>query len=215
CVWCDSPDAQAVRPGEFRVEREPGTGDFEALPNPVDVRGMVRIIDGLKTPDLHSISLTGGEPLSQVDFLEALCPDLDDAVYLETNGTLPEAAGRVAGFVDYASVDIKDETATPYSGWEDVVEREFRTIEVLKDAGAEVFAKVVVTDNTEPGNIAGFARRLSELGVPLAIQPVTGDDGTVKVSQKRLFLLSEAAAQYLSAEDLTISLQTHKFQGLL
>jgi organic radical activating enzyme len=77
------------------------------------------------------------------------------------------------------------------------------------------FAKVVVTNGTSLENIAWFAKELKEMGVPLAIQPVTTEDKGQRISKEKLFKFTEAAAQYLSSNEITLSLQTHKSIGIL
>jgi organic radical activating enzyme len=215
CIWCDSLGSQDRMGETVRVEKSPGNKEFEALPNPMDVNRVLESINGLKTSDLHSLSITGGEPLHQADFLESLCMETEQKIYLETNGTFPEEAKRIADRIDYACVDIKDESANPHEGWKEIVEKELKSIGYLKGAGVNVFAKVVVTSSTEPENIGWYARELKEMGVPLAIQPVTTENPRQKVNSGELFRLTEAAAQYLSADEVTISLQTHKFYRVL
>jgi 7-carboxy-7-deazaguanine synthase len=215
CVWCDSPQAQAGGCPSANIETGAGSGVFKDTPNPLNVESLLKVVEELRSPDMHSLSLTGGEPLLQAGFIEELCNESVDRIYLETNGTLPRAAKKIADHVDYACVDLKDETALPYSGWQKVLESELETTRILKDAGAAVFAKIVVTERTVVEMIAGVAEKLAKLGVPLAIQPVTTTDSAVKISSEKLYLLSEAAAQYLSADDITISFQSHKQIGIL
>lgn len=60
--------------------------------------------------EFHSVSLTGGEPLLQVDFLKKLCFELRKAkkvVYLETNGTLPGNLKKIIKYLDMISIDFK------------------------------------------------------------------------------------------------------------
>ena len=215
CVWCDSPQAQEGGCPNAKIETSTGSGVFRDAANPLDVKSLLKIVEDLRTPDLHSLSLTGGEPLLQAGFIEEFCSESVDRIYLETNGTLPSAAKKVASHIDYACVDLKDETALPYSGWQNVLESEIETIEILMDSGAAVFAKIVVTQGTSVETIAGDAEKLAEIGVPLAIQPVTTTDDAEKISRKKLFTFSEAAAQYLNADDITLSFQTHKQIGIL
>ena len=68
-----------------------------------------------KMNDIFTVSLTGGEPLFSVEFLEAFLPLLKAAghrIYLETNGTLPDNLTRVIEYVDVISADIKLESST-------------------------------------------------------------------------------------------------------
>jgi organic radical activating enzyme len=215
CIWCDAPQAHEKQSRDVRVEKIPGIKEFNTFPNPMEVDRVMNVVDELKTPDLHSISITGGEPLHQPEFLEALFREMGPRIYLETNGTLLKAAQKIADHIDFASVDIKDETALPYVGWRDIVVKELKTIKIFKEAGVMVFAKIVVTNDTQPENISWFAKELKEVEVPLAIQPVTTKVESEKVSGQKLFKLTEAAAQYLSADDISISLQTHKYYGVL
>ena len=56
------------------------------------------------------MSLTGGEPLLQVDFIKNLAPKIKERglkVYLETNGTMPERLSEIIGHVDTVAMDVK------------------------------------------------------------------------------------------------------------
>src|SRR5574344_1039856 len=50
---------------------------------------------------LHSISLTGGEPLLWCDFLSEFLPLCDNKIYLETNSTLPKNLDKIRDFIDF------------------------------------------------------------------------------------------------------------------
>ncbi|GAH99791.1 unnamed protein product, partial [marine sediment metagenome] len=54
--------------------------DFKTFKNPLGIAEVISAIKNLnKTKNLHhSISLTGGEPLFQIEFLEELCQRLKD-----------------------------------------------------------------------------------------------------------------------------------------
>jgi len=97
--------------------------------------------------ECHSVSLTGGEPLLQQDFLNALAAGLKARglrVYLETNGVLAENLRRVIDNLDIVSMDFKMPTSTGLkSYW--AQHREF-----LKAAsGKDVFVKAVVGRDTQ------------------------------------------------------------------
>ncbi|MBS7251277.1 MAG: radical SAM protein [Candidatus Freyarchaeota archaeon] len=201
------------------MEESPGTGKFAGQANPIDPATLCSYVRKLKTADLHSVSFTGGEPLLQTDFLREVAENLVSEGYilfLETNGSLPRCASKVAELFKYCCCDIKDESAGAASDWRALVERELETIQVLVEAKAKTFAKVVVTSQTKSENIEWYARELAKLGCPLCIQIVTpyGEVGE-KPTIKQLFQFTEAAAKYLHKNDVSISVQAHKVLGIL
>jgi len=222
CGWCDTPSAWELELKSLRAETAPGKRDFKTIENPVKAEKVTEIVKRLKTNDLHSISFTGGEPLLQINFLEALAKELKKRyrLYLETSGTLPQNSKKVAEYFDYACVDIKDRTAG-LKDWRSIVEKEFKTMKILKEAGASVFAKLVVTQNSREEDIKYYAKKLSEISTALAIQPVALPASRVKGAREKsmeiekLFRLSEAAGEYLNPEEITISFQMHKAIGML
>ncbi len=94
----------------------------------------------------HSISLTGGEPLIQKDFIKALLPRLKKAwvtSYLETNGIFYEELSEIIDDIDIIAMDIKLPSSTkcePF--WEE--HKEFLKIARRK----EVFTKTVISNDT-------------------------------------------------------------------
>lgn len=94
----------------------------------------------------HSVAITGGEPLVHVDFLKSVLPKLkkkDFKLYLETNGTLPDALSQVINFIDIISMDIKLPSSAKINNfWRE--HRKFLEIAKTKD----VFIKIVVTKNS-------------------------------------------------------------------
>jgi organic radical activating enzyme len=101
--------------------------------------------------DYHSISLTGGEPLMQIDFLKELAQILKKMgkkTYLETNGTLPDNLEKVIDEIDIVSMDFKLPSSTGQeSFW--AAHKDFLKIASEK----EVFVKAVIGLNTEEQDI--------------------------------------------------------------
>jgi len=212
CVFCDSPGAKSERCKSASVEIIPG-GGRERVRNPLDAEAVLDWILRLRTPDLHSVSVTGGEPLVQARFvgrLAGMVRSLGLRTYLETNGSLPREVSRVAGLFDYACVDIKDKSARAAEDWQALVELEVESASILKDAGCRTFCKTVVTSQTTPASIEAIATRVSELGLPLALQVVTPFGGLKPPSGRQLFSLTEAAAKHLQPEMLAVSIQAHR-----
>ena len=217
CCWCDSISAQNLKIAQFKVEKTPGWRDFIEIHNPASRKTVVGLIEEISSRDLHSLSFTGGEPLYQINFLKELVNGLSDyQLYLETNGTLPENAKKIVESFDFCCCDIKDETAFNMVGWKKLVEREFQTIQYFVKAEKEIFAKVVVTSSTKIENIEWYAKKLSELNVPLAIQIVSSKNNSNLVPTfQQVCQYTETAAKYLSPDQIGISVQAHKFLDYL
>lgn len=218
CVFCDSPNARLKELKTARLETRPGRRQFREADNPLDAGAVLDCVRRLVTPDLHSVSLTGGEPLYQGEFLRALASGLRKdrfRTYLETNGSLPSTLSQVARLFDFACVDAKDRFAHAASDWGELLDREFECIGMLKAAGVATFCKMVVTDRTRLADVEHISRRLGELDCPLAIQVVTPRKGVRRPSRDLLFALTEAAAKHLQPDGVAISVQTHRLAGLL
>ena len=100
-----------------------------------------------KSLDIESpmVSVTGGEPLIHINFLERLFHELKNksfGIYLETNGTLPNNLKKVIKLCDIVSMDFKFSSECGKTFWTE--HREF-----LKIAKNKAFVKCVVTKNTK------------------------------------------------------------------
>ena len=214
CQWCDSREyIDASRVSRWRYEIEPFTGRFEYRANPASLDEVVEAILRLDTGDVHSISYTGGEPTLQTKPLKALMEKMKGLgfdTFLETHGGLPELIREVAPLVDYASVDIKDETAKATGDWKALVLREVESIRILKGAGASVYAKLIVTSETKIDNVRWYAELLRGVA-PLVIQPKE----PVEISQKRLMELYREAALIMGKKNVGLSFQVHKYLNVL
>jgi len=135
CSWCDTPHSIGDGKREF-VERE--IHDVFA-----DIQKY--------WPGCHSVSLTGGEPLLQADFIRELLPLMKKnkmTSYLETNGVLPDELGKVIEDIDIVSMDIKLPSSTEcQSYWK---EHE-AFLKIAKQR--EVFVKNVISSKTDKADI--------------------------------------------------------------
>ncbi|CAB50311.1 7-carboxy-7-deazaguanine synthase QueE [Pyrococcus abyssi] len=214
CSWCDSKafiDASKVK--RWRIEVEPFSRKFEYRENPASLDEVIKVVLSLDTGDVHSISYTGGEPTLQIKGLKALMKELKEVGFdnfLETHGGFPEFIREVAHLTDYASVDIKDESAKATKDWRSLVLREIESIRILKGAGARVYAKLVVTQETKLENVRWYAELLKGLA-PLAIQPREPID----IPMQKLMLLYNEASRILGRKNVGLSFQVHKYLKVL
>ena len=175
CQYCDSPQALVPSP-TYKVFTTPGQPTFETHKNPATADQLIEFITLLDKPAGidHSISLTGGEPLLQVDFLKNFLPELKKKVklpiYLETNGVLPDHLSEVIELVDIIAMDIKLPSATglsPY--WKE--HRKALEIAYMKEA----FVKIVFTKESTVSEIIEAAGLIAQVDdkIPLILQPVS------------------------------------------
>jgi len=170
CSYCDSVDAREI-PKEFKFEVSAGGKEYKKYPNPATAAQLLELVKSLDKPqgNAQAISLTGGEPLLQVDFLKNFIPQLKKEVklpvYLETNGTLPDHLTEIIDLVDIIAMDIK------ISGEYLKEHKKFLETAFLK----EVFVKVVFTKESKIKELEAVLALIASVAadIPLVLQPVT------------------------------------------
>lgn len=186
CAFCDTKDAQVKSP-ECHIFKE-------KIENPIGIDVLKKHID---KEIFHSISLTGGEPLLQTDFIEAFLKNKEYIVYLDTNGTLPSEFEIVKEKIDLVCMDIKLPSSTKQKPY---FKEHKRFLKNIKDG----FVKIVITKDTIKDDFLYALKLIRDIDVkiPLVIQPDN-------VGFKRLFLFQKMALNELS--DVRIIPQIHKF----
>lgn len=207
CDYCDTPAARSGKPEVCRIEKAAGSGEFREIPNPLDVMTAAAACEELGS---KVVSLTGGEPLVQAEFVASLARELRDIgfhVHLETNGVLYEAMGEVKQWVDVVAMDIK----LPSSGGMDARWEEHARF-LTAAAEANPFVKVVVDPNTTQEEMRRCREIVSSVDprIPLVIQPKSGGS---EIDGKQLIRLQEVTAEMLA--DVRVIPQCHKALGLL
>jgi len=158
CDYCDEPDAHEPESGEV--------WDAQSLRS--------AILALLKDPGGRphkSVCWTGGEPLLHWEFLSSMADwvrsnGLEN--YLETNGVLSKALGKVADRMDAVSVDIKLPSAVGVEFWEEHA----RFLQMVPKGS---FVKVILTEASTLEEWAQVLRLMEEVGphLPLVLQPAT------------------------------------------
>ena len=159
CVWCDTPHSIGDTTRRYKEF------SFEKLIHEID-----RLWD-----NCHSVSLTGGEPLLQAQFIKDLLPKLEKkgrAVYLETNGIFYEELAQIIDGVDMIAMDIKLPTSTQCQSYWQEHER-FLKIAKTKD----VFIKAVVSSQTQQKDVEKAAQLVAAIDprILFIIQPNSFD----------------------------------------
>jgi organic radical activating enzyme len=211
CAYCDTEITTVPR--FCRIEMTPGRRDFFEVANPVGLERFVSLLGGWvrEWPGIHhSISITGGEPLLNLEILLEWLPEFKIyfPIYLETNGVLHDALFKLINLLDHISMDIKLPST---SGCTDLWEchRDFLQIAAQKN----VFVKIVASNATEGWEIERACKTVAEVDrdIPVILQPITLKNGNIGISPLRTLELQEIASNIVT--EVRIIPQTHKFIG--
>lgn len=212
CKYCDT--AASLDPDPM-AQVELLDGSHIDYRNPVEASLLAEWVSRLERfPGLHhSLALTGGEPLLHVPFLTEFLPrtkPLKLKVYLETNGTLPDALRSVIQLVDVVAMDIKLPSATGHAG-------SFPQAPAFIEAALakELFVKIILTADTDEAELAAAVDLVAEIrpSIPLVLQPATPHGSVCQApSAERLLALQSLAKQKL--EDVRVIPQVHRLMGM-
>jgi organic radical activating enzyme len=183
CNYCDTPQTQTL----------PGDEAYFSMATIIEkAKKYARrhIPQGKRT-----VALTGGEPLLYATFLQSFLPELKRtgaAVYLETNGTLPESLKKIIRHVDVVSMDMKLPSACGETWWDE--HREF-----LRTGEKKTFVKVVLTGDTTDKEIRKVIALVSDVStaIPLVFQPATASAKCSSAEPPKIFEWTHAARKKL------------------
>lgn len=164
CRYCDTPKS-LTRDGHRTLSVEDVLDEVHHLQEKFEHR---------------TVSITGGEPLVQTEFLQALLPALRRLglrTYLETSGTHPELLKRVVDECDVVAMDLKLPSSIGRGYWDEHTA-------FLAAAGAKAFAKIVLTSESSDAELASAFSVLAAADPvpPVVLQPVT----TIRELERRL-----------------------------
>lgn len=155
CAFCDTNAFENEEYTEFTPE--------ELLKN----------IEEFNLKTIHSISLTGGEPLLWSDFLLEFLPMTSNKIYLETNATLKDNLEKIINYIHIISADIKLPSS---SGIENSFAVHDEFFKVAKKYNKEFFAKIVFDENILDDEISHCLKLADKYDIPLILQPKTTED---------------------------------------
>lgn len=169
---------------------------------------LVKKVKTYNLKPLHSVSLTGGEPLVQYEFLKEFLPELKNLglkIYLETNGTMPKALESVIDYVDIVSMDFKVDSSAKIG---DLFTKHDKFLEICKNNNKEVFAKLVFDETIRDFEINECVKLAEKYNIPIILQPkMAGNE--IKVSHEKIVeTFNKFSEKYF---DTRLIGQVHKF----
>ena len=162
----------------------------------------------------HSIALTGGEPLLQVDFLKQLLPAMKEkryAIYLETNGSLYKEMDELElDEGDIVAVDIKlPSVAKTPQLWKE----HSQFLSILKKKSVLTVVKMILDKNISEEDISESEKLIWDFDENriLCLQPVSN-----QIGDKELWgLLLNLQKRFMRiCKEVRILPQMHKLAGL-
>ncbi len=181
CSYCDEPD-------------------FSKDKRKYSIDDVLNEIEPYKNAPLHSISITGGEPLLYAKYFTELIPKLPAPAYLETNATLPDKLREVKSLFTYFAVDYKP-------GYEDAFDH---FMEQLYDHPG-CFVKYILLNHFNESDLHTAGQLLAKRNpnIPFIIQPVTPfADVTEPAPESEIQRGFSIISHYLS--NVRVIGQTHK-----
>lgn len=204
CNYCDT-NIQPVN--RCKYEKIPGSHQFEYFSNPLSTEEVTSLIDHYM--NVHSLSLTGGEPLLHADFINKL--DLSIPLYLESNMTLPDMAFKIKDVVKFVSGDIKLTNEFTDNVLDSHLEKTIKTFKILRtNKVRDCFCKIVITKDTDTSKIMQTVSEISNYISCVVLQPVTQSQYSANVQD-----LLDIQNELLGDIDTYIIPQTHKMWGCL
>ncbi|MDQ1254453.1 MAG: 7-carboxy-7-deazaguanine synthase [Euryarchaeota archaeon] len=214
CEYCDTDFANSAA---CNYENAEGSGIFEKIPNPVSIEKLEAMLQPFEK--LHSISLTGGEPLLHANFIKNL--DLSYPLYLETNMTMPEQAKIICDKVAYVAGDFKLPEAIGRFCPEILETHVENTIECFKllrkNSSRDCFCKIIVGWNTNFESVISAVEYVADYVSCVILQPETQNGSADRVCSNQAYVqkILELQRNLLEMTDTRIIPQTHRMWGCL
>ena len=196
CNYCDTLESKDASAGEeYSVDE------------------LNKIVTALITPDVDSLEITGGEPLLHAEFIAEYLTKYPFKAMLETNATLPDKIGLLNDVIDIVSMDIKlPEHFATKKEWQDVYEKELKSIQVMQNHNMDYYIKIVVSPTTPLRIIEDILKDLEGMvshDVEFIIQPVSPMENWH--SKEKLFEISQKIGEKYR---VSIIPQIHKYMEI-
>ena len=179
CIFCDT---HTDRTETVLIEKNAGSGDFQQAANPLSVEQLMDIIREVDARKANRrISLTGGAPLLQANYLRELLPLLSGdgySIYLETAGDLPKQLKSIIEWIDIVAMDVKLSSVTHEKN---TFPAHWQFLKTCRDWDVEVFTKLVLSAETHEGELVEAVKGTKKAGgaeTVVVIQAMTRGERT-------------------------------------
>ncbi len=169
CKRCELQEYQNVQ-GSFYIRPWPGLRNIR-LANPITPHKLLKTLESqYQLPDFDSISILGGEPLLQADFLRELgllFREKKLPLFVETSGLLDKEFVALNDVVTVWCVDLKISKAWGFKG--KLREKHKNIVSAAKPG--KTYFRILLDSNDDPDAILKQLKHLSLKRFPLVLQP--------------------------------------------
>ena len=201
CHWCDTPYAIPIDSGSN-----------------VTIDEVKKMMAGELQPNTYKVNFTGGEPLAQADAVVELAKFVKGKgikTYLESACYDAGKFAKVLPHIDICKVEFKlrDARAVDDKNYQTLLKNELECLKIAVAADKKPYIKVVVTNSSDPEELASLAGKVFSSISPkniagFIIQPSYGIDEPLL---DRLFAFYDAV--YPLYEQVRVVPQLHKLIG--
>lgn len=199
CNFCDTVFAQQVSSvcKIYPLFKRPFT-----IKNPTSSNQLREIIEDYRNYKYNSISLTGGEPLLQVDFLDDFLHNISSKVYLETNGIKYKALKKIINKIDTIAMDIKLPSQVQGKSYF-LHHKKFLNLATKKN----VFVKIILTNNIDIQEFKVAIKTIYSVSpyIPLVLQLPYKEKMNFEIISKYINIAKE------KLQDVRFIPQMHKY----
>ena len=178
--------------------------DFSSNPKEYDITELAKFVNSFK--NIHSVSLTGGEPLIETDFLINFLSLVHHKIYLETNGILYDNLAKIKDKIDIISMDIKLPSC---SNNKNLFNEHEKFIKIAKEK--ELFIKIVFDEKINNDEILKSCELGKKYSVPIVLQPKMDKD---KINMQIKFINSVYYKFIENYQNIRLIPQVHKFMNI-
>lgn len=169
CKRCELKEFQQTQ-DSFSIRPWPGLRNLR-MSNPVTPEKLVRQLESVyQLEDFFSVSILGGEPLQQCEFLKKLIPIFKKKkvpVFIETSGLMPKEFSSLYDMASLWCVDLKISKAWGFNG---KLQKKHEKIISVADP-VKTYFRILLDSNDDPETIIKQLEELDLTNFNLVLQP--------------------------------------------
>lgn len=209
CSYCDTK--YGWEKSKFCKIKNINNKVIKKIPNPISTLELVNILQlYFNKQTIHSLAITGGEPLLQVEFLQDFCKNIsiNTKIYLETAGIHHQQIKKIYKYLHFISIDIK----LPSIVAKNYFKQHKKFIKSYQKKIMQI--KIVIDKESKKEEFLQAVKLIKNniSNCPLIIQPNLKNKKYLKLNLKQCLDFQQIALNYLN--NVRVIPQIHKLLSL-